>query len=220
VGFFTANCRRVETRQLSRQLRVQAGTVRRRFRISTQSVEVRCTFREVRGRVAPEVLRAAAEADVVILGKGAWSPFETERLAPAVREVLTEVPASTLVLQADTRVEPPIRVVYDGTSLGDKAVAIAAELARDENGHLLVFVLAGDPDEASRLEEAIRERLAGTGLALSFQTLSEASVSRLAYLVAQEERGTLILPARGEAMGREAALDFLDEMRAPVLLIR
>lgn len=220
VGFFTARCRRVETHELSRQLEVQAGRVRRRFQIRTQSLTTRCTFRVVRGRVAPEVLKAAGQADVVILGKGAWSPFQTEHLAPAVREVLNQTPASTLVLRADRRVEPPMRVVHDGTSLGDRAVAIAAELTKDEDGHLMVFLLADGPGEASGLEQRVRERLAGTEIVLSFQELTEGSASRLAYIVAHEETGTLILPVGTGALEDEALLDFLDMTRVPVLLIR
>ena len=218
VGLFTAGCRRVETQELSRQLRVQVGRVRRRFQTVTRWVETRCTFREVRGRVAPEVLRAASEADVVILGKGAWSPFETEHLTPAVREVLGQAPASTLVLRAGTRVEPPMRAVYDGTSLGDRALSIAARLAED--GHLTVFILADDSDKASRLRATAREALQERELELTFQTLTERSVSRLAHLVAREELGTLVMPADDESMEDEAVLDFLDETGAPVLLVR
>jgi nucleotide-binding universal stress UspA family protein len=220
VGFFTGTCRRVETRELTRQLRVQAGRMRRRFRLTTQQIEARCTFREIRGRVPSEVLKAASEADVVILGKGAWSPFQTERLAPDVREVLSQAPASTLVLRADTRVEPPMRVVYDGTPLAEKAVATAAALARNDDGHLTIFILADDPGEAARLEERVLRQVAGMRLELSFQTLTEASVSRLTYLVAHEEQGTLVLPAGAGALEDEAVLDFLDDTRAPVLMVR
>ncbi|MEA3375847.1 MAG: universal stress protein [Chloroflexota bacterium] len=220
VGLFTATCRRVEVQRLSRQLRVQAGAVRRRFTAATRSIATRCTFREVRGAVAPEVLRAASEADVIVLGKGAWSPFETGRLAPAVRRVLSEAPASTLILRAEAHVEPPMRVVYDGTPLGDKAVATAAALAEGEDGHLTILLLTDEPDRASRLRMTIQERLVGTDLEAEFQTLTETSVSRLAYLVAREERGTLVLPAHGETLEDEALLGFLDETQAPVLFIR
>lgn len=220
VGFFTASCRQVETQELSRQLRVQAGRVRRRFTVRTRNLSTRCTFRVVRGRVAPELLTAAAEADVVIMGKGAWSAFQTERLAPVVREVLSQAPASTLVLREGTQIEPPFRVVYDGTSLAEKAVAVAVDLAKPGDGELVIFLLADDPGEASQQQEAVRVQLAGTALEPTFQTLSEASVSRLAYLVAHEEGGTLILPAEPEALEDEALLDFLDETRVPVLLIR
>jgi hypothetical protein len=165
------------------------------------------------------VLGAAAEADVIILGKGAWSPFETRRLAPVVRDVLGQAPSSTLVLRAGSQVEPPMRVVYDGTPLADKALVIGAELAR-EDGDLVIFLLADDAQAASHLQERAREQVVGTDLDLSFQQLTEASVSRLAHLVALEERGTLLLPAGAPALEDEAVLDFLDETQAPVLLIR
>jgi len=220
VGLYTGSCRRVEVHELSRQLRVQAGRMRHHFGAITQHIETQCTFQEIRGSVTSEVLSAAAEADVVILGKGAWSPFETERLAPMVREVLIDVPASSLVLQAGSRVEPPMRVVYDGTPLGHKAVATAAELVRGEDRFLTVFILADDKDEAARQEDDVRQQLEGAGLEISFQRLTEASVSRLSHLVAHEERGTLLLPAGTAALEDEAVLDFLDETRAPVLLIR
>jgi nucleotide-binding universal stress UspA family protein len=220
VGLYTASCRTVEVQELSRQLRVQAGRMKRRFGAMTRHIETRCTFRQTRGQVASEVLGAAAGADVVVMGKGAWSPFETERLASPVREVLREVPASSLVLRAGTRVEPPMRVVYDGTPLADKALATAAGLAQDEDGHVMVFGLADDPDRAAHLENRVREQLEGAELEVSFQILTEASVSRLAYLVAHEERGTLLLPVGSGALEDEAVLDFLDETNAPVLLIR
>jgi nucleotide-binding universal stress UspA family protein len=220
VGFYSGRCRRVETQELSRQLRAQAGRMRRRFRVTTRQIETRCTFRTIRGRVVTELLGAAAEADVVILGKGAWSPFSTERLAPDVREVLRQAPASTLVLRAETRVEPPMRVVYDGTPLADKALAMAAALVRNDDGHMMIFALADDLEAASRLKKTAQRRLAGTGLELTFHALSEVSVSRLAHLVAHEERGTLVLPTGPETLKDEAVLDFLDKTRAPVLMVR
>jgi hypothetical protein len=218
VGFYTGACRRVESRELSRQLRVQAGRMRRQFSVVTRHIEARCTFQEVRGRVAPAVLEAAADADVAILGKGAWSAVETGRLAPDVREILSHAPASTLVLQAETMVEPPMRCVYTDTPLARKALTIAARLAED--GGLMVFVLADDPERAARLREEAQEWVKGWRIELSFQTLSEASVSRLAYLMAHEGEGTLVLPSDAHTMEDEVLLDFLDETSAPVLLIK
>lgn len=218
VGLYTRQCRTVEVGELDRQLRVQAGRMRQAFNVVTRRIETRCTFRQVRGRVAQQVLEAAAEVDVVIVGKGAWSAVDTGRLAPDVREILTKAPSSTLVLGAEKTVEPPMRAVYDGTALGEKALATAARLA--EAGHLTVFVLADDDAEAERLAESAQDWVEGRALELSFQTLSQASVSRLAYLVSHEGEGTLVLPAHEGTMEDEALLGFLDETDAPVLLVR
>lgn len=218
VGLYTRQCRRVEVTELTRQLRVQAGRVRRAFGVTTQQVESQCTFREIRGQAAREVLEAAAEADIVIVGKGAWSAVDTGRLAPDVRRILAQAPSSTLVLSAEANLEPPVRAVYDGTELGDKALSVAARLA--EEGQLTVFILADDSDVAARLQEGALEAVGERNLELTFQTLTEASVGRLAYLVSREGEGTLVLPAHEEAMEDEALLDFLDASDVPVLMVR
>lgn len=218
VGIYSGSCRRVEVGELTRQLRVQVGSLRREFRVATRHIETRCTFQRIRGRVAAEVLRAAAEADVIILGKGAWSAVDTGRMAPDVREVLRRAPASTLLLQAESEVQFPLRVVYDGSGLAAKALAITARLAED--GDVTVFVLADDAERAGELQSQVRDQLQDTDLRPAFKTLTEASVSRLAYLVAHEGQGTLVLPAHSGVMADEAVLEFLEETTNPVLMIR
>jgi len=220
VGFYSGRCRRVDVRELSRQLRIQAGRIRQYFKVTTRHIQTRCTFVEFRGHVSSEVLAAASDADVLILGKGAWSTVDTGRLAPEVRQILSQAPASMLVLRAGTRVEPPMRVVYDGTPLAEKALKTAVALGEHEDGHVRVFVLADDSDEASRLKKKVQNQLATSNVELSFQTLNEDSVSRLAYLVVHEERGTLVLPTSEHTLEDEAVLDFLDKTRAPVLMVR
>jgi K+-sensing histidine kinase KdpD len=218
IGLYSGVCRRVESRELSRQLRVQASRVRRQFQVVTRHIETRCWFEEVRGRVASTVLAAASDVDVIILGKGAWSVVDTGRLTPDVREVLSRAPTSTLVLHAGSAVRPPVRVVYGVAELADKALFIAARLAED--GHLMVFLLADDAEGARRLQQAAEEEVMGRDFDLSFQILTEASISRLTYLMAHEGQGTLVVPADALKMEDEALLDFLNETTAPILLVR
>ncbi len=218
VGGYSGRCRRVQLEELHRQLRVQVGSVRREFRTVTQHISTRCTFRSRRGRVSSEVLEAAADADVVILGKGAWGAVETGRMAPAVRRILSQAPTSTLLLQAEAEIQPPVRVVYDGTPLATKALSVGARLAEDDE--VMIMVLADEPDRARELRNLAIEQLEGRELDVSFQTLTEASVSRLAHLVGRDEEGTLVLPGHVHVMRDEAVLEFLDRTVSPVLIVR
>jgi hypothetical protein len=217
VGFYTGSCRRVERGPLSRQLHVQVGRMRRYFQVKTRHIATCCIFREIRGRVAREVLREADAADVVILGEGAWSTFDTGRLAPDVREVLSRVPACTLVLAAQNEVKPPLRIVYPGTPLADKAphrcAAVWARAARR--------VRPGRRSgEASLLRERVNDALEWRRQRLLLQTLTEASIARLAHLTSREKEGTLVVPADAAALEEEALLNFLEEMSIPVLVVR
>jgi nucleotide-binding universal stress UspA family protein len=221
VGLLSATPRRLDVGDLSRQLRAQARQMRRYFQAMTERAGVPRSFREARGRVTSEVLKAASDADVVILGKGAWSPVETGRLGPAVRRVLSQVGASAMVLQAGARLELPLLVVYDGSVLAHKALSAAAALAKEENGgRMTVLLLADEAAGEQRLQAQAETWLEGREVDTSYQMLRESSVARLAYLVAQGEYGTLVLPARSPVMQDEAVLDFLDEIKIPVLLVK
>jgi hypothetical protein len=85
---------------------------------------------------------------------------------------------------------------------------------------MTVLVLADEVAGEQRLQAQAETWLEGREVDASYQMLRESSVARLAYLVAQGEYGTLVLPARSPVMQDEAVLDFLDEIKIPVLLVK
>ncbi|NIV32483.1 MAG: universal stress protein, partial [Anaerolineae bacterium] len=68
IGVFTATRRRVDGGEMERQIRVQGRRVREIFTVRTRRAQVTWSFRVVRGTVLSEVLSAASEADVLVLG--------------------------------------------------------------------------------------------------------------------------------------------------------
>ncbi|MEA3407646.1 MAG: universal stress protein [Chloroflexota bacterium] len=220
VGIFSARCHPLDAVELTRQLEAQARRMRRRFRRITEWSSVQCTFRRARGRVVPEILEAALEADMVILGKEAWATFETGRLGAAVRQVLSQIPIPTLILQAGARVELPVLAIYDGSQAAHRALSVAATLAKRDDFRLMVLILADESEAAGRLQARAGTWLEGRGLDVRYQILTEASASRLAVLVARQGYGTVVLPRQSSTIQDEAVLDFLDETEVPVLLVR
>lgn len=220
VGIFSATCHPLDAGELARQLEAQVRQVRRRFRRTTEWIGVQCTFHRVRGRVAQKILEAASEADMVILGKEAWSTFETGQLGPAVRQVLSQIPTPTMVLQAGAHLDFPVLAIFDGSQAAHRALSAAATLARRDDYRLMVLILAGESEPASHLQARAETWLEGRGLQVQYQTLSESSVSRLAALVARQGYGTVVLPRQSAVIQDEAVLDFLDETEVPVLLVR
>jgi nucleotide-binding universal stress UspA family protein len=220
VGIFSARCRQLEPGELTRQLEAQARRMQRRFRRTTEWIGVECTFRRARGRVVPQILAAASEADMVILGKGAWATFETGRLGPAVRAVLSEIPTPIMILQAGAQLELPVLAIYDGSQAAHRALSRAAILARRDNHRLMVLILGNEEEPAGRLQARAETWLEGRGLDVRYQILTEASASRLAALVAEQGYGTVVLPRESYVIEDEAVLDFLDQTEVPVLLVR
>ncbi len=220
VGIFSATCHPLDASELARQLEAQAHHMHRRFRRTTEWIGVQCTFHRVRGRVVPKILEAASEADMVILGKEAWSTFETGRLGPAIRQVISQIPIPTMVLQAGARLGLPVLAIYDGSQGAHRALSAAAILATRDDDRLMVLILAGESEPASRLQARAETWLEGRGLQVQYQVLSESSASHLAVLVAGQGYGTVVLPRQSAVIRDEAVLDFLDETDVPVLLVR
>jgi nucleotide-binding universal stress UspA family protein len=220
VGFFSATRRRLDAQQIERQLRAQASRVRQALQAMAEPAEVQWSFRIARGVIASELLTAAAEVDLIILGRGGWSLTRRRRLGSTARAVLSEAPGLALILQHGAGLEMPVLVVYDGSPLAQKALAAAAALVEEEEGHLTVLILADGADAAHRLQKQAAGWLQERGVEVRYRLLTKLSVPRLAHIVQLEGGGTLVLPARSPLLQDEALLTLLDEIEIPVLLVR
>lgn len=220
IGFFSAIRRELDTQGIERQFRGQAARIRRALELSAEHTQVNWSFRVARGVIASELLTAASEVDLIILGRGGWSLTQRRQLGSTARAILSETPCLALILHHGAGLELPMLVVYDGSPLAQKALAAAAALVQGEDGDLTVLVLADEPDMAHRLQRQAAEWLQGRGVQADYRLLTESSVARLAHIVQMEGGGTFVLPAESPLLQDEALLTLLDEIEIPVLLVR
>ena len=219
VGFFTTSRRRVETRDLERQLRAQARRVEERMTEIAERDQLRWSFRVARGAIAAELLEASSGVDLVILGRSGWSLRRRRGLGSTARAVVFGAPTLTLVLQEGTCLGLPVLVVYDGSPLADKALAVASVLARFEEGPVTV-VLLEDSSEARELRERAVAQLRDQEVRARYLALNRSNVPQLAQLVQAQECGTLVLPAKSVLLEDEALVALLDEIDVPTLFVR
>ncbi len=220
IGLFSVTRRRLNIQELSSQLSAKAGEMRRFFEITTEQASVRCTYREARGRVEMEVLAAAADADVVILGKGAWSPVDIGEVGPAVRRVISDLGISALVLQAGASLQPPVLSVYDGSEIARKGLQVAAALSGRDNEHLTVLILADDAREGRNYQQRAEELFGDSPLQISYLLLTASSIAQLGDLVEQGRYGLVVIPAQSDEFDQEMVMGILDDVDIPVLLIK
>jgi nucleotide-binding universal stress UspA family protein len=220
VRRFPPTARRPDIQEMERHLRAQAACMQRAFTRVAERTQVRGSFRVARGRIAPEVLTAASQADILIVGKAGWSLARSSRLSSTTRTLLSNTPASMLVLQAGARLGRPVLVIYDGSPLAEKALAAAADLADEDGGRLTVLLVSDDPEEVYRLQSQVADWLQGRNLALRYRLSVRPDGTKLARMVQAERVGTLVLPAQSPVFHGEALLTLLDEISVPVLLVR
>jgi nucleotide-binding universal stress UspA family protein len=221
VFIYSARRRELSTREMERQLHAQARRARELLRAEAERAELEWSFEVARGRITAELLRAASEADMIILGRAGWSLTQARRLGSTARSVAAQAPSMALLLQEGGCLGPPVMVVYDGSEIGARALETALGLSEDA-GDILTVILADGHEALPRLREEVNQHLRGAEqeVELRYVPLSASNVQRLAHMVRMEGCGTLVLPARSRLLHKDMLLDLLDETEIPVLLVR
>lgn len=218
VGLFSGTLRRVDGRRVERQLRTRAGRARQALATIAERAQVRWSFQTTSGQIASEVLSAALDVDLVILGKAGWSG--QRHLGSHARAVLSQVRGPALILQQGVRLGLPVLVLYDGSGFAQKALAAATQLVLGRGGDLVILLLADSSDAAQSLRADVAGFLAERGLEAGYRWLVKADVARLCQVVQAEGGGVLALHRDTLLLAGEALTALLNEVRCPVLVVR
>jgi nucleotide-binding universal stress UspA family protein len=209
---------RMERARMERELRAQAALARRALAAACERRQIKWSFRVVRGEVAPEVLEAALEADLLSLGKASRPLIRKVRMGSTARVVAVKAPCCVLLLQRDVGIMPPVVVIYEGSPTAWQALRMATRLAQQTGGYLGVVILADSLDEAQQLQAEVADGLHGRGLMIRYRRLLNASVATLTHEIRSEGSGVLVLS--GTILQPDALQTLLDGVDCPVLLMR
>lgn len=173
-------------RILEHALKVQLAAVRRAFEEATGRLHG-TTFLVRQGRVETELLAAATEADLVLVG-GCGRPetvVPLARLGSIARAVVEGAARPVLVMRHSLPSAQPVAVLYDGSAAARRALALASRLAAATAARLDIITAAADAAAARAREAEARALIEPVTLALAAHplTLSEAGRRRRALLV-------------------------------------
>jgi nucleotide-binding universal stress UspA family protein len=210
----------MDSQYVERQLRTQAERARQALVERAERARVRWAFRVTRGAVASEVLAAAAEADLVTLGKIGWSVIGRRRLGATAQAIVANASAPALISRQGARLGRSLLVVYDGSPAAWRALAAAASLARDPKQPLTVFILADRADVAQEWQMEITTWLRARGLSARYRWQPSGTLSQLTQAIRAEGEGILVLPRESSLGPSDALATLLNEIECPVLLVK
>lgn len=141
------------------ELRALAARAREAVAAAAAPHRISWSFRVARGQVAVEVVSAAGDADLLVVGwaghrvAGRRGPGETARAAAA------RSPISVLILTRDVHVGRALLVAWDGSPGAARALDLAARLEAAGLGTVTLLLVAADRAASARLLQEARARL-------------------------------------------------------------
>jgi len=214
---YAARPRELTRADMERALRLQGARVRRELEAVAIRNHVRWQFRTVRGRVAAELLSAAEDAVMLVLGKASTARVRDVQIGGTARTVLTQATRTVVLLQRGSRISRPVLVAYDGTPAGDRALATAATMAETDHGHLVVLVLSTGKEQLTQRALSV---LGGTVPDVRFLDAGERGSAMLIRAARQEGCNTLVLNADSLMLGSTAVADLALKLDCPVVIVR
>jgi nucleotide-binding universal stress UspA family protein len=143
VGSLSGVRQPIGSSDIERRFQAIANKARDVIGEAAQRLKVRFSFRVSRGDVPAEILTAAANADMVVLGKAGWSLGTIRKPGTTCLAILSGSRVPVLITEQGAALAPPILAVNDGTPAGRRAVDFAQELSRNLQWGIAVFSVHG-----------------------------------------------------------------------------
>jgi nucleotide-binding universal stress UspA family protein len=158
VGSLSGISRRIGSADIQNRFRAVASKARNAVAEAGQRLKVRSSFRVTRGEVPAEILAAATDADMVVLGKAGWSVGAFRKPGGTCLAILSGSRVPVLIVERGATLSPPILAVNDGTPAGRRALEFARELSRSLGWEIAVFSVPGIGNGDEVLESAFQNR--------------------------------------------------------------
>jgi len=211
---------KIESTELERMLRSQARQAEASLQREAEIFRVRHSFSVRRGNVPKEVVAAALQADLLVLGRSGRSPTCRKGLGSTARSALSGSLKNILLMRAGYVAEnEAVLVLCDGSDASKAALAIAIRMLRPGNT-LHILLLPQYEGHEHLLQTELSGQLPPGILRVEYHVLPPVSDSRiLARYIRMADSGLLVLSDRMN-LPSETVHNLINDIDYPILLVR
>ena len=220
IHFLTGKGRDFTVDALEAENRAQEFAARRAIAAAAARARVTYAFRIARGQVDVEVISAAGNGDLLILGTGNRSPGGRVRLGRTARAAAERAPRSVLISKPGARPAGVPLVCYDGSVGAPRALEAGLHIFGVHEGSLAVLILADNVAAAERLRHQVEDRLASSGVRPRFLYGARPLAHEVCRLAGESGAGVLVMAADCAAIDEPHRAEVLESVACPVLLVR
>jgi nucleotide-binding universal stress UspA family protein len=219
VRLYSTSTVKLDTEQLERLFRLQARQAREMLQHIAEARALRHSFRVLRGMVPEQLMLAAPEADILVLGRIGRSPSCCKGVGSTARRVVSEASMSVMLMRPGiTAADGPLLLLYDGSEAAKRALGTALEIAGPSSTlHLLVTDANPEAEERYKLE--VEEMARPSGIDVESHHLPFTDGETLARFIRMIDSGLVVI-GEGMNLPDESIRELIEEIDYPVLVVR
>ena len=217
VGEFSAIPRRVDSRQVESEMKAHASRIEAMLSSIAGKANLQWTFRRVRGLIPGELMSAAEDTDLIILGKKGWS--EGKQIGSTAQKLAALSPVQSIILEHKVRPETPVLVIYDGSPSSQNALKTASRIC-NPGSTLTILVLAENQAAAQELYDELKNWIEEQAFKIQFRWVNDLEGKRVPNLALISGCEIVILPAQSEYYQPQAIISMVESADCAVLLVR
>lgn len=217
VRYLTAGTRPLHQEQMQQVLHSHATWLRYEFGQTARERAVKWDFRVARGFVSQELLAAADQSDLLIVGRLSSHRGVHQRVGSTALTAVQQATSSVLVVSPEADFSRPIALLYDGSMAAAYALPVALSLAQLSK-QLVIHIRAQDDREAARIRQELDTAVNDNDLLCSCRRWLPDQ--NMAQLWAEQTPGIVVLGNGREGPAASFADQLLHTAPCPVLFIR
>jgi nucleotide-binding universal stress UspA family protein len=216
ISISTGTIQQFDSSIVERELRSQARWALHNLALLAEKLNIRYSFSVVRGIISTQLLAAALEADLTIIGKTGWSGRRW--LGSTARKLVVQASCTSLIIQKSFQIGIPVVILFDGSPASHKALG-SIDLITSSETHLVVVILALDADEAGQLRREVDAYLTDLHIQPHYRWFKNINSSNLIQLIKSEDCGILVIPTGSGRIPNKIIVDTLNRSECAVLLV-
>jgi nucleotide-binding universal stress UspA family protein len=220
VNFPSGKSSSLDRGALELHIKSECARAQRALELTATRLELRPAFRILRGRVESEIVAAASEADLLVVGLTGRGRLSRGRPGSVALAAVERAPQSVLVYRTGVSPSGTPLVCFDGSDSGIKALDAGTSLQRETDRDIRVVLVPTEKSPTKALREEAETLLGNQGLTARFVDCSPQTTQRLCQLASISDSNGIVIGAENPMLRGEGLKQMLADAACPILLVR
>jgi nucleotide-binding universal stress UspA family protein len=220
VNFPSGETSSLDRRNLELHIRSERARAQRTLESMAARLQLRPTFRILRGRVESEIVTAASDADLLVVGFAGRGRLGRGRPGSVALAAIERGPRSVLVYRTGVSASGTPLVCFGGSAGSLKALDAATSLQRESNHEIRVVLVPSENADTTNLREMVDRLASNRGLKATLVECAHPTPQRLCQLAALSDTSGIVIAAENPVLRGDGLKQMLAEAPCPILLVR